>query len=220
MKTQFVGQTTNGLPILSFVFGDAGPNVLILGGVHGDEPEGIEAAYGLLRRWRAGFPFRLTVTLVPVLNVDGMLHHRRTNANEVDLNRNMGTRDWSAVMQNERYPPGPHPGSEVETRVLIDLIDRLKPIFILSLHSWEPLLNVNGNCLAEAKAIAKITGYRVTDSIGYPTPGCLGTWAGLERDFPTLTYEVERGSRPEDILRVHPPAIEAALTVIEKKILE
>src|SRR4051812_31060313 len=201
MKNFFLERSANGLPIPAYEFGVGGPPVLILGGVHGDEQEGVEAGLGLLQRWSKSFPFRLRVTLVPALNIDGVIRHQRQNGNGVDLNRNMATNDWTAEVTNPRYNPGPAANSEPETKALIELIEQIKPVFILSLHSWHPVLNVNGGCRPEADAIAQWTGYKVSDSIGYPTPGCLGTYCGLERDMPTLTYEIERGLSTAEILR-------------------
>jgi protein MpaA len=215
MKSFFLGHTSTGLPIPGYSFGHSGPPVLILGGVHGDEPEGVSAAYGLLERWGRSFPHRLRLALIPAFNLDGVIHGTRGNARGVDLNRNMATNDWSATVTNPRYNPGPVANSEPETQALAKFVDEFKPAFILSLHSWHPVLNVNGDCRAEAQAIALWTGYRIDDSIGYPTPGCLGTYCGIERDMPTLTYEIQRGLGTAEILRVHVPAIEEALKVSE-----
>ncbi|MBX3022248.1 MAG: DUF2817 domain-containing protein [Bdellovibrionales bacterium] len=215
MKNFFIEHSANGLPIPAYQFGSAGPKVLILGGVHGDEHEGVEAALGLLQRWSNSFPFHLRVTLIPALNIDGVIRHQRSNGNGVDLNRNMATNDWSPEVTNPRYNPGQAANSEPETRALIHLIEQLHPAFILSLHSWHPVLNVNGDCKQEASAIAQRTGYKISESIGYPTPGCLGTYCGLERDMPTLTYEIERGLDTKSILEIHVPAIEEALKMTE-----
>jgi len=216
MKNFILGATATGLPIPAYRFGPAGsPSVLLLGGVHGDEREGVEACLGLLGRWNENFPFRLRVTIVPALNVDGVLRGQRTNARGVDLNRNMATNDWSPVIASERYHPGPSANSEPETQALVNWLKDNKPIFILSLHSWHPMLNVNGACQREAQTIAHWTGYKVDESIGYPTPGCLGTYCGLERDMPTLTYEIERGLATEEILKTHTRAIEEGLKVTE-----
>lgn len=215
MKTFFLESTANQLAIPGYRFGSSGPRVLILGGVHGDEPEGVEAALGLLKRWHDNYPFRLNTCLVPALNLDGVIRHQRTNARGVDLNRNMATNDWTATVAKPRYNPGPYANSEPETRALIRLIEDFKPALIISLHSWHPMLNVNGDCLREATAISQWTGYLVKESIGYPTPGCLGTYCGLERDMPTLTYEIERGLNTPEILKTHVTAIEEGLKVTE-----
>lgn len=216
MKNFILGLTSSGLPIPAYRFGPAaGPPVLILGGVHGDEPEGVEACLGLIQRWSHSFPFRLGVTVVPALNMDGVLRSTRVNARGVDLNRNMGTNDWSPVVSTPRYNPGPTPNSEPETQALTGWLQENRPVLILSMHSWKPMLNVNGNCVREAAIIAQWTGYKIEETIGYPTPGCLGTYCGLEREMPTLTYEIERGLKTAEILSLHVPAIEEGLKVTE-----
>jgi protein MpaA len=216
VKTQVIGHSVSGLPLLAHEFGRQGAKILILGGVHGDEPEGVWAAMGLIGAWREHFPFRLRVTVIPQFNVDGVLSCKRTNLNNVDLNRNMPTNDWSAEVASERYHPGPTAGSEPETQALTQWLEEEKPSFILSLHSWKPILNTNGNCRKEAEAISQWTKYEIKDSIGYPTPGCLGTYCGLERDMPTLTYEIERGLDIKSVLKIHVKAVEEALKVSEQ----
>lgn len=217
MQSFIFGQTSTSLPIPAFHYGLSGPRILILGGVHGDEVEGVWAAYGLLNEFSRSFPYRLRVTLVPVFNFDGLLNRDRHNANRVDLNRNLPTHDWTNQVANERYFPGPSANSEPENKALVKFLDDEKPEFILSLHSWQPMLNINGDCLAEAEEIRKHTGYRIDETIGYPTPGCLGTYAGLEREMPTLTYEIERGLDQASVLRIHVPAILEALKVSERR---
>lgn len=206
--TSFVfGHTPLGLPIQAWRFRNPGPKVLILGGVHGDEREGVVAALGLLRSFQQSFAYRLDLTLVPRFNEEGVLFNSRMNSRGVDLNRNLPTRDWSPEIKTPRYNPGPHPGSEPENQALARFIESENPVFVLSLHSWHPVLNVNGDCRGEAETLSRLTGYKIDDDIGYPTPGCLGTFAGLERRSPTLTYEIERGLIPAEVLRVHVPAI-------------
>ena len=211
------GHTAGGLAITAYRFGTSGPPVLILGGVHGDEIEGVVAANGLLASFAHSFPYRVRMTLVPMFNLDGVIRRSRLNAHGVDLNRNLPTKDWSPVAATARYQPGPSAGSEPENQALAHHIEAEKPRFILSLHSWEPMLNVNGDCKKQAEAIASSTGYRIEESIGYPTPGCLGTYAGLERSSPTLTYEIERGLADEPILSKHVPAICECLKTFESE---
>lgn len=217
MQTFIFGKTATGLPIPAYRFGHHGPKVLILGGVHGDEIEGVVAAHGLLQEFAQSFVFRLQVTLVPAFNLDGVLRQDRLNANGVDLNRNLPTHDWTSEIAKPRYNPGKTANSEPENQALVEFLTEEKPDFVLSLHSWKPLLNVNGKCRREAEAIAALTGYVIEESIGYPTPGCLGTYAGLEREMPTLTYEIERGQKDQEVLRMHIPAILEGLKVIEAK---
>lgn len=217
MKTSVFGYSSLGLPIIAYEFRNSGPEVLILGGVHGDEVEGVLTAQALLQRFMESFPYQLNLVLVPQFNIEGVLNKTRGNARGVDLNRNLKTQDWSAEVKTPRYHPGPFAGSEPENQALMNYIHEKKPKLILTLHSWYPVLNVNGDCRGEAEVLAKYTGYKIDDEIGYPTPGCLGTYAGLERQSPTLTYEIERGQDPAQILQMHVPAILESLKVTEKR---
>ncbi|MGZ5279025.1 MAG: M14 family zinc carboxypeptidase [Pseudobdellovibrionaceae bacterium] len=217
MKSYTFGHSPLELPIQAYRFSNGGAKVLILGGVHGDEIEGVIAAHGLLRQFCQSFPYQLDLTLIPAFNIDGVLHRTRTNSRGVDLNRNLPTKDWSPEVKTPRYHPGPMAGSEPENRALAQFIETESPQFLLSLHSWHPVLNVNGDCLKEAESLARWTGYKIDSEIGYPTPGCLGTYAGLERQSPTLTYEIERGLAADKILQIHVPAIMECLKESEKR---
>lgn len=216
MKTSIFTYTSKGMPVIAYEFHNGGPEVLILGGVHGDEVEGVVASQELLKNFMQSFPYKLNLTLVPQFNFEGVIFKTRGNGNGVDLNRNLPTKDWSPEVKTPRYHPGPFAGSENENKGLIEYLEKKKPVFILSLHSWHPVLNVNGDCRAVAEVLAQRTGYKIDDDIGYPTPGCLGTFTGLERHLPTITYEIERGLSAEKIIEIHVPAIMESLKVLEK----
>lgn len=216
MKTSIFTYTSKGMPVIAYEFHNGGPEVLILGGVHGDEVEGVIASQELLKSFMQSFPYKLNLTLVPQFNFEGVIFKTRGNGNGVDLNRNLPTKDWSPEVKTPRYHPGPFAGSENENKGLIEYLEKKKPVFILSLHSWHPVLNVNGDCRAVAEILAQRTGYKIDDDIGYPTPGCLGTFTGLERHLPTITYEIERGLSAEKIIEIHVPAIMESLKILEK----
>ena len=242
MKLKLFGLSSQGLPILSYVFGDSveekteektgdpseeassgegakkpWPVILILGGVHGDEPEGNYIALGLLKKWMNHFPYKLRLTLVPCFNTEGSLIGQRTNGHQVDLNRNLPTKNWSPKVAKKRYHPGPKACSEPENQALVKWIANNPVKLILSLHSWNPMINTNGECQPEASIIAQATGYKITNDIGYPTPGSLGDYCGLERNIPVITYEAQKGSSIKEALTRHVPAIEKALFASEKR---
>ncbi len=213
------GHTALGLPIHGYSWNSDNSSfakVLILGGVHGDEPEGIVAAKGLIENFRNHFNLNLNLTIVPEFNPEGMLLKTRGNSNKVDLNRNLPTKDWSPIAATERYNPGPKALSEIENSFLVDWIKKEKPDVIYSLHSWKPMLNTNGD-LPEAAVIAKHTGYIIEPDIGYPTPGSLGTYAGLENKIPTLTYEIERDISFDQVIKIHVPAIIEGLKISQNR---
>jgi protein MpaA len=204
--------------IRSYEFGNKNhPKILILGGVHGDEYEGVAAARELTSRFIKFYPYKLHITLVPEFNPDGVLLKQRMNGNLVDLNRNLPTLDWSPVVATPRYNPGLSAMSEPESKALVSWLDQNNPRLIISFHSWNPMININGDCEPEAQLISTMTGYIITPDIGYPTPGSLGTYAGHEKKIGTITYEIERGSAINDILRTHVPATLEALKISESR---
>ena len=217
-EVKLFGNSSQGLPIISYCFGKKGPVLLILGGVHGDEPEGNYAALGLLKKWIQHFPYQLQVTLIPCFNIEGSLTAERKNQNKVDLNRNLPTKNWTPQFESERFQPGEKASSEPENKALVKWIKENPVKLILSLHSWNPMVNTNGNCLPEAEIIGKMTGYKLSNYIGYPTPGSLGDYCGQEREIPVITYEIQKQSSIEEALTKHVPAIEKALFSSEKRV--
>ncbi len=212
LNTQILGYTHLKTPIEIKQLTKGPKNILFIGGVHGDEPEG----FGLIERFIEQSPWQKaegkhSLWVIPRLNPDGCTKNERTNSKGVDLNRNMPTRDWTPEIRAPRYNPGPNPASELETLALMEFIDKHKPVGILSAHSWEPMINYNGPAKEWAEFISTFNKYRISDDIGYPTPGSLGTWAGWERNIPTITLEVERGLKPADVWQVHSEAIFQAL---------
>jgi protein MpaA len=169
-------------------------SLLVIGGVHGDESEGIFLAHLLLG-------VRPELSIIPCLNPDGALLRQRWNARNVDLNRNLPTADWRPVPTNPRYPPGAEPASEPETHAFLKALEQITPTTVLSLHSYkESFVEIERPpefCPAEVNAaVAAYTesvGIERRVSIGYPTPGALGAY-GRERDLLVLTYELRRGA--------------------------
>ena len=144
---------------------------------------------------------------IPCLNPDGMALGKRTNANNVDLNRNFPTKNWgqnkgeNATCDDETtsYYGGKSPSSEIETQFVINIIEKYKPKLILTLHAPYKVVNYDGPAENIAKQISKITGYPVEASIGYPTPGSFGTYCGVERNIPTITLELDEECPVEEL---------------------
>ena len=141
---------------------------------------------------------------IPCLNPDGLAANKRTNANGVDLNRNFPTKNWgedtSAAGDNPQdYWAGSAPASEIETKFVIDVIEKYKPKLILTLHAPYKIVNYDGPAKGIAQKISDIIGYPVEESIGYPTPGSFGTYCGIERNIPTITLELDEKIPVEQI---------------------
>lgn len=169
--------------------------LLLIGGTHGDEPEGVELAQQTLRWLQAeGESLETAWALIPCLNPDGVALRQRMNANGVDLNRNYPSSDWSPEAKKERYNPGPQPGSENEIQALVKLIQVMKPKMIIHFHSYKPCIVYAGNAaLPAAELLGKATGYDVIPDIGYPTPGSLSSYAWSDLGIPVICIEEEDG---------------------------
>jgi len=182
--------------------------VLIIGVVHGDEPQGkyLIDKY-LISRWEQSENIGGKL-FIPCLNPDGLQQNTRRNANEVDINRNFPTKNWgqnlgdNATCDDERtsYYGGKSPASEIETRFVIDVIERYKPSLIITLHAPYKVVNYDGPAQDVAEKISDIIKYPVEASIGYPTPGSFGTWAGVERNIPIITLELDEDCPVEDLV--------------------
>lgn len=159
--------------------------VLVIGVVHGDEPQG---EY-LINRYLSENT-KENVLFIPCLNPDGMALETRTNSNGVDLNRNFPTKNWE-LTECDKYFGGTSPASEVETQFLVKIIEKYEPSSIITLHTPYKIVNYDGPAKELAQAISKVIDYPVEESIGYPTPGSFGTYAGVERNIPTITLEMD-----------------------------
>lgn len=158
---------------------------------------------------------------IPCLNPDGMAKGTRVNANNVDLNRNFPTKNWgedTSLAGKFKTSPSPQPspqrgeggnpyfggksaGSEIETKFLIEIIEEYKPSVILTLHAPYKVVNYDGPARDIAEKISNIIKYPVEESIGYPTPGSFGTWAGVERNIPVITLELDEEIPVEQLAR-------------------
>ena len=161
----------------------------------------------LISRWGQN-PMK-KLLFIPCLNPDGMQLGQRTNANGVDLNRNFPTKNWgenhgdNATCDDAEtaYYGGTSGGSEIETQFLIDTIREFKPNRILTLHAPYKVVNYDGPAKELAEKISTIINYPVEASIGYPTPGSFGTYAGVERQVPTITLELDEEIPVEQLIQ-------------------
>ena len=161
------------------------PSVLIIGCFHGDEPQG----KFLIEEYLKENP-DTRILFIPCLNQYGFENKTRTNSNGVDLNRNFPTANWELTQRNEFFG-GDSPASEQETNFVIETIEKYNPKVILTLHAPFKIVNYDGDAEELAQKISEIINYPVEPSVGYPTPGSFGTWAGIERKIPTITLELD-----------------------------
>jgi len=168
---------------------------IVFGGFHGDEPKSVYVAYRLIEALASSEDESRPGSwiVVPVVNPDGFARRKRRNANKVDINRNFPTVNFSPGSRRSRMWGGPSAGSEPETRCVVDLIQAERPTGIVTIHSIgrnRYCNNYDGPADDWATSMSRLNGYPATASIGYPTPGSFGTWAGIERRIPTITLEL------------------------------
>lgn len=178
------------------------PNVFFLGGFHGDEIEGEYAIEKFMNELQTSdCACNYNVYFLPCLNPDGRELKTRFNANHVDLNRNYPTKNFKNETQT-----GSHekvfceaPASEIETKFMMDLVEKYAPKIIISIHSDLYLIDYDGPARDLALMYADKTGYKFVESVGYETPGSFGTWAGIERQIPLITLETWKARTPENL---------------------
>lgn len=190
---------------------------LILGAMHGDEPKSAYVVRRLCERleeWSRLGALAACV-LVPVVNPDGYARRARRNAHGVDINRNFPTSDWSPIATRARNHPGPRPLSEPESRAIHRLVLNARPKWIVSVHSISNgkfCNNYDGPGRPLARLFAKVNGYPVTDTIGYPTPGSFGAWAGGRLGLAVLTLELPSHHSPQRCWKDNEAAFRRLLT--------
>ena len=214
-KRKNIARTLTGKEISLYCHGSGRLKALLLGGVHGDEPESFHLAERFsaeLQRGALALDERLGLYICERINPDGCEKLRRTNHRNVDLNRNLPSQDWQSEFEHVRYYPGPKAKSEIESIITVKLIRKIKPDLIISLHSYEKaMVNYNGPSQGLAQAMSIQNGLAAKADIGYPTPGSLGSYAGWERKIPTITLEILRGQKEKEVWVQHSQALCTAL---------
>jgi protein MpaA len=188
--------------------------ILLIGGVHGDEPEGVELATKTLEWLKQNCEKKATTIshspshtvslapwiVIPCLNPDGYAENNRTNGNGVDLNRNYPSRNWAPKASQPRYNPGPKPASEPEIQALVALIAAEKPRLIIHCHSWEPCIVYTGHLgEPDAKRLTQCSGYELKTDIGYPTTGSLSQYGWHDLKIPVICIEEKEHTPLKDV---------------------
>lgn len=199
------GRSVRGTPLLQrdVVSPNARLRVLVIGGIHGDEPSSTSLVLHWIRS-AVETPSNIHWRFVPLVNPDGMLKAAptRTNANGVDLNRNFPTPGWDKEAthywhkrtgKDPRRFPGRTPLSEPESRWVHDEMARWKPDLIVSVHAPYGVLDFDGPTVPP-----KRLGRLYLDQVGI-FPGSLGNYGGVHKKVPVVTIELPSALRtPQD----------------------
>lgn len=133
-QTVSAGTSVEGTPIeacqLNGSNAEAKNTLLVIGTIHGDEPDGKRVIDELAS---SGAPANTNIWLIRDGNPDGSVLETRRNANKVDINRNFPVR-WVASDPSARTYSGPSPASEPETLALMNAVEKIKPTRIVVFH--------------------------------------------------------------------------------------
>ena len=178
IKWDTIGRTNWNKRIYYKRFGSGDKLILIIGGMHGDEPAGFISALKLAQFLKRNpSAIKNSVIIVPCINPDGLSKGTRVNARGVDINRNFPGPTWSSDFVKIYNNPGAHPASEPETLALIKIIEDNKPYMIIQMHqpfnALYPSANASAKLMDKMSALSEMP---VIDDIGYPTPGSLGNF--------------------------------------------
>lgn len=172
--------------------------VLFIGGIHGDEYAAFSVAFkwmAILDRHHSGL---FHWHFAPAVNLDGLLQSpaTRTNANRVDLNRNLASTDWASeafsywtqqTNRDVRRYPGPSALSENESRWLAEEIKNFQPDVIVSLHAPYGLVDYDGPVSVKPPSVLGPLKFNDLKTF----PGSLGRYAGDDLAIPVLTIELK-----------------------------
>lgn len=200
-----IGTSSQGRSINAYYFGSGATTVLYIGAIHGGEI----GTKSLMERWiqdldakARNIPAHITVVVVPTINPDGVARGSRTNARNVDLNRNFATSDWQTditTVNNQPFPGGGGESamSEPETKAIAALAQQLRPKVILSYHSIGSMVAANqvGNSTTLAATYAQLSGYsNITGqsdaTFEYSVTGTADDWYAQVIGVPSLLIEL------------------------------
>ena len=212
LVTQAIGQSHLGQTIHLTRFRHESSGLgkrLFVGGVHGDEPEGVYFAEHLLQWAQSQLQHGHDVQawsnwdLITCLNPDGYQSLTRTNSAGADLNRNFPEPNWTLGGVGGRYFSGTSPASEPETRALVHLMKIENYDLIVHFHSWKPCLVLSGDdplWVPYSMKLAERLSIPYQEDIGYPTPGSLGEYGKNVLKTPVICIEIPEGLSRKEVL--------------------
>lgn len=200
-----IGTSVQGRPIYAYYFGSGTTKLLYTGAIHGDEI----STKLLMDRWiqeleakARAIPSHITVVVIPTINPDGFARGMRTNANNVDLNRNFATVDWKkdiTTVTNRPFPGGGGESamSEPETKSIASLVQSLRPKIVVSYHSIGGVVAANqaGSSSAFAATYSQLSGYgnvtgQSSATFEYAISGTADDWYAERAGVASLLVEL------------------------------
>ncbi|QYU67749.1 succinylglutamate desuccinylase/aspartoacylase family protein [Leptolyngbya sp. 15MV] len=191
-----IGSSIRGKAIEALTIGDGPRKIYVIGGIHGDEPEGPLAAALLPQMLTELTEIRsATIRIVRDMNPDGTASRTRGNTRGADLNRNWPSPTFAADRRTS-----PRPKSELETGVVYEDMRRFNPDIVVVFHSSArgPEVTFEGQGLLPGREFVSAARrqdprWRLVPETRYQTPGSLESMVGKEWRKPVLIVEFFRG---------------------------
>jgi hypothetical protein len=196
-----IGKSVQGNDIIAYHFGSGDTEVLLIGGIHGGYEWNTVLVADQMRKYLAmnpsEIPAKVKVTVIPVLNPDGLkkvvgtttgdftaasvpdaettVISGRFNGNNVDLNRNFDC-DWQASgkWQSRTVSGGTAAFSEPESVAIKNYIESHEPAAVLvwysaagGVYASNCHTGVSTETAALTSAIAKASGYSAHESFDF-----------------------------------------------------
>ncbi len=196
-KHRLIGRSVKGSPIMIQILGEGDDTVLIMAGIHGNEPAGTPLVNRLIHhlRYNRDLLEGRRIVLMPLANPDGMAAGTRENVRRIDLNRNFQTANRIDDETN-----GFRPLSEPESRALNNLLKEYNPSRIVSIHQPLDCIDYDGPGRALATRMAQYCDLPVK-KLG-AKPGSLGSHTGESLGIATITLEL-----PAEVSRLSEQAL-------------
>ena len=210
-----IGQSAEGRDIVAYSYGEGDKEVVFVGGVHGGYSWNTVLATREIKKYfednQEKIPANLKVTIIPLLNPDGLNKvigttgefdsgnvpasveetvSGRFNANGVDLNRNFDC-NWqeTSTWRNQKVNAGTKPFSEQEAQAFRNYINEAKPaavVFYFSAAGGVFSSSCQDGILPETKELtsvyAKASGYPAYSEFDfYDISGDAVNWLAKEK---------------------------------------
>ncbi|MFA7394996.1 MAG: M14 family metallopeptidase [Candidatus Paceibacterota bacterium] len=210
-----IGQSAEGRDIVAYSYGEGDKEVVFVGGVHGGYSWNTVLATREIKKYfednQEKIPANLKVTIIPLLNPDGLNKvigttgefdsgnvpasveetvSGRFNANGVDLNRNFDC-NWqeTSTWRNQKVNAGTKPFSEPEAQAFRNYINEAKPaavVFYFSAAGGVFSSSCQDGILPETKELtsvyAKASGYPAYSEFDfYDISGDAVNWLAKEK---------------------------------------
>ena len=184
-----VGRSVEDRPIEVRRFGEPAADfkVLMVGSIHGDEPEGMRVIRRINQLARPGLK-RIDLWSIRTVNPDGLARGSRKNAGGVDLNRNFPYRFDPTL--NDGYNSGPRPLSEPESRTVARITRRWQFDLSIWYHQpWDKTLAPCNETGPVARLYGRWSGLPAGSRCDPDVPGSVIGW--MHRRFNTAAFVVE-----------------------------